>query len=244
LPNHIISNSIYIFLPNIFASYAILPIFVKHACRRATLAPRPSRDRGGTGPVAADPWCKRVRVPARATARPLNRLRLRAFRPGDHRLLRPRGPGSDSSTPRRGGEGREVIVGYGTEADALRAAGAAQAAGIVAGTDVNNLSTGVTAREIDPNLFVVLRRNQAGNRQFLDAFKADFAMVSAEIAAQQCLSIIATPLLSRFLGTAGTQPERGPRRSSRGSRRSSVPSPPTPGASRPTPPRRPPCTTR
>jgi len=107
------------------------------------------------------------------------------------------------------GDGRHVVVGHGTEAGPLRAAGAETAVGIVAGTDndVNNLSIAVTAREINPRLFVVLRQNLEANRPLFAAFKADITMVSAEIVAYQCLSIIATPLLARFLGMAGAQPE-------------------------------------
>ncbi|MCL4800283.1 MAG: NAD-binding protein [Burkholderiales bacterium] len=111
--------------------------------------------------------------------------------------------------PQPGGDGRPVVRGYGTEAGPLREAGVEQAVGIVAGTDndVNNLSIAVTAREINPTLFVVLRQNQEANRPLFAAFNADMSMVSAEIVAHQCLSIVATPLLARFLGMAGTQPE-------------------------------------
>jgi voltage-gated potassium channel len=106
-------------------------------------------------------------------------------------------------------EGRSVVRGYGTEAEPLREAGVETAVGIVAGTDndVNNLSIAVTAREINPKLFVVLRQNLEANRPLFEAFDADITMVSAEIVAYQSLSIIATPLLARFLGMTGTQDE-------------------------------------
>lgn len=108
-----------------------------------------------------------------------------------------------------GGDGRQVVVGHGTEEGPLRAAGAESAVGIVAGTDndVNNLSIAVTAREINPKLFVVLRQNLEANRALFEAFEADMTMVPAEIVAYQCLSIVATPLLARFLGMAGAQPD-------------------------------------
>jgi len=111
--------------------------------------------------------------------------------------------------PQNDEDGRRVVRGYGTEAGPLSEAGADTAVGIVAGTDddVNNLSIAVTAREINPKLFVVLRQNLEVNRPLFEAFEADITMVSAEIVAYQSISIVTTPLLSRFLGMAGTQDE-------------------------------------
>ena len=93
------------------------------------------------------------------------------------------------------------IKGDGTGGEALRAAGIAEAVGIVAATasDVNNLSTVVTARELNPKLFTVLRQNHVANRALFDAFESDFAMVPAEIVAHECLAILTTPLLAPFL---------------------------------------------
>ncbi len=111
--------------------------------------------------------------------------------------------------PQEGEDSHRVVRGYGTEAGPLREAGAETAVGIVAGTDndINNLSIAVTAREINPKLFVVLRQNLEANRPLFEAFAADITMVSAEIVAYQSLSIVTTPLLARFLGMAGTQEE-------------------------------------
>jgi len=111
--------------------------------------------------------------------------------------------------PNEHGDGRRVVRGYGTEAAPLREAGVETAVGIVAGTDndVNNLSIAVTARELNPKLFVVLRQNLEANRPLFEAFAADITMVSAEIVAYQSISIVATPLLARFLGMAGAQDE-------------------------------------
>ena len=91
--------------------------------------------------------------------------------------------------------------GDGTGADALAAAGIAEAVGIVAATasDVNNLSTVVTAKQLNPALFTVLRQNHVANRTLFDAFESDFTMVPAEIVAHECLAILTTPLLTPFL---------------------------------------------
>ena len=87
------------------------------------------------------------------------------------------------------------------EAGTLREAGIDRAVGIVAASDddVNNLSIAVTARELNPGLFVVLRRNLQSNRILFEAFRADLEMVPSEIVARECLAVLTTPLLSRFL---------------------------------------------
>jgi voltage-gated potassium channel len=93
------------------------------------------------------------------------------------------------------------IVGEGTRAETLREAGIEKAVGIIAGTDddINNLSIVVTARELNPKLFVVLRQNRQANRELFKAFDSDFTVIPSEIIAHECLAILTTPLLSRFL---------------------------------------------
>ena len=93
------------------------------------------------------------------------------------------------------------LRGLGTDAVTLREAGIERAVGIVAASDddVNNLSIAVTANELNPDLFVVLRRNRESNRILFEAFHADLEMVPAEILAHECLAVLTTPLLSRFL---------------------------------------------
>jgi len=60
-----------------------------------------------------------------------------------------------------------VVRGTGTEPEPLAAAGIHSAVGIVAGTDddVNNLSIVVTARELNPALFTIVRQNLQANRR-------------------------------------------------------------------------------
>jgi voltage-gated potassium channel len=93
------------------------------------------------------------------------------------------------------------VPGLGTEAATLREAGIDRAVGIVAGSDndVNNLSIAVTAKELNPKLFIVLRRNLQSNRILFEAFRSDLEMVPSEIVAHECLAVLTTPLLSRFL---------------------------------------------
>jgi voltage-gated potassium channel len=94
-----------------------------------------------------------------------------------------------------------IVSGIGTEASVLEQAGIRQANGIVAGTpnDIINLSISMMAKKLNPNIFVVARQNQSASDVLFDCFHADFSMVHTRIVAQECISIITTPLLSRFL---------------------------------------------
>ena len=101
------------------------------------------------------------------------------------------------------------VVGLGTEAEPLRAAGVESAVGIVAAgdNDTNNLSIAITAKEINPDLFVVVRQNRVANQVLFDAYDADFTMVPSRIVARECLALITSPLLSRFLQLIRAWPE-------------------------------------
>ncbi len=98
-------------------------------------------------------------------------------------------------------DGLRLVRGLGTEAPPLMEAGVQRSAGIVAGTDddISNLSIAVTARELNPNLFTIVRQNLQANGALFSAYGADITMVSSEIIAHECLALIHTPLLSRFL---------------------------------------------
>ncbi|CBL43653.1 ktn nad-binding domain involved with k+ transport [gamma proteobacterium HdN1] len=104
---------------------------------------------------------------------------------------------------------QEIIRGHGTDAFTLDAAGVREAAGIVAGSDddVSNLAIAVTARELNPDIFVVTRQNRAANNALFEAFEGDFCMVPSQIVAQECLAILTTPMLARFLNSVRKQDE-------------------------------------
>ena len=97
-----------------------------------------------------------------------------------------------------------VVRGTGTEAEPLAAAGIHSAVGVVAGTDddVNNLSIVVTARELNPALFTIVRQNLQANRSLFEAFDADVTMVPSQLIAAECLAVVRTPLLEPFLDAA------------------------------------------
>jgi len=99
------------------------------------------------------------------------------------------------------------IKGWGTEAVTLNKAGITDAVGIIAGTDndANNLSIIMTAKQMNPNLFVVARNNLEENKRLFDAIKADIVMHPSSIIANKIGGLLATPLLYAFMGLASHQ---------------------------------------
>ena len=97
-----------------------------------------------------------------------------------------------------------AVTGRGTEAHTLLEAGIEQAVGIVAGThdDINNLSIAMTARQLKPGLFIVLRQNRHANAALFERFAAQTTMQPSSIVAHEFLSLLTTPLLPRFFSLA------------------------------------------
>ncbi len=98
----------------------------------------------------------------------------------------------------------EYVIGRGTEADTLQQAHIEEAVGIVAGTDddVNNLSIIMTARELNQNIFAVIRQNRAHNQIIFEAAKADIVMQPSQIIANHIRVLLTTPLLVNFIRLA------------------------------------------
>ena len=111
------------------------------------------------------------------------------------------------SDPKKTRAPKEVIIGRGTEAVTLREAHIEKAVGIVAGTDVdaNNLSIIVTARELNPKLFLVARQNDSENDAIFQAARLDLVMQRARAISRRILSLITVPLLTDFLRLARHQ---------------------------------------
>jgi voltage-gated potassium channel len=101
----------------------------------------------------------------------------------------------------------DCIVGSGTEAQTLLEADIKNAVGLVAGTDndINNLSIVMTAYELNPKLFVVIRKNRRHNSALFKQFSADITMQPTEIIAHECLAHLISPLLAQFLSLLRTQ---------------------------------------
>lgn len=117
--------------------------------------------------------------------------------------------------------GDEFIIGTGTDAKTLTAAGIENAAGIIAGTDndSNNLSIIMTARQLNKQVFVVGRQNYKTNELLYskinehyqrDTHKHDkelntiahLVMQPSEIIARRIRSILIAPLLIDFIRLA------------------------------------------
>lgn len=103
--------------------------------------------------------------------------------------------------PRRTHAPEDTILGRGTEAVTLREGGVEQAVGIIAGTDddANNLSIVMTARELNPGLFVVARQNRQENEALFEAADVDLVMQRSDIIARTIITRITKPLLAEFL---------------------------------------------
>ncbi|MFP5416206.1 MAG: potassium channel family protein [Actinomycetes bacterium] len=93
------------------------------------------------------------------------------------------------------------VKGRGTEPGVLVAAGVEHAVGIVAGhnDDRRNLAIAVHARELNPDIFVVTRHNQASSTPLFEAFEGDLSMEPSRLVAQEFLAVITTPLMARYL---------------------------------------------
>lgn len=93
------------------------------------------------------------------------------------------------------------VRGRGTEAETLIEANIERAVGLVAGTDndVNNLSIIMTARELNSDLFVILRQNRKENDPVIRAVGADMVMLPSEIIANRIRVLLGTPMQHQFV---------------------------------------------
>lgn len=99
---------------------------------------------------------------------------------------------------------KETVVGVGTEAKTLKQAKVLNAVGIVAATDddADNLSILMTAKQLNPDLFIVARQNLKENDEIFDAAHADLIMKRGSIIANKIFAIVTTPVLAKFFELA------------------------------------------
>lgn len=95
----------------------------------------------------------------------------------------------------------------GTEAQTLDQAGVRRAVGLVVGTnnDANNLAIVMTARTLNPDLFIVVRENYKDNEELFKAVGADIVMHPSTIIADRIRILLVTPLLTEFEQLAQVQ---------------------------------------
>ena len=94
----------------------------------------------------------------------------------------------------------DCVVGLGTEAETLNRANIHDAVGIVAGTDddTTNLSIIMTARELNPGLFMVARQNHSENAAIFHAAGLDPGDATQPDHGTQYLRQIDNPAFGRF----------------------------------------------
>lgn len=107
-------------------------------------------------------------------------------------------------TPEEAEAPPESIVGKGTEAVTLRQGGIEDAAAVLAGTDddADNLSIVMTARDINPDIYLAARENQMAHRALFKAAKLHLLVEPSYIISTRMLSLITAPLLPEFLRIA------------------------------------------
>jgi Trk K+ transport system NAD-binding subunit len=98
-------------------------------------------------------------------------------------------------------QGNLFIIGTGTDAETQKKAGIESAAGLIAGSDndSNNLSIIMTARELNPDIFVVARQNIWTNQILYSSTNASLIMHPREIIARKIRAFFLTPLLINFV---------------------------------------------
>jgi voltage-gated potassium channel len=113
----------------------------------------------------------------------------------------------ESEPDRTGIPPEGCVEGWGTEAVTLQQANIEKAVGLVAGThdDTNNLSIIMTARELNPDIFIVARQNLRDNQSLVDAVHADMVMHPSRIIANKIRVLLGTPLLYEFIRLAKFQ---------------------------------------
>ena len=101
----------------------------------------------------------------------------------------------------------DIIPATGIDEKSLNKAGIDTAVGIIAGgsDDSNNLSTIMTARQMNPNIFVVARQNLRDNSELFKKVKADLVMQPREITARMIRVLFLNPMLCDFLKIANKQ---------------------------------------
>lgn len=96
------------------------------------------------------------------------------------------------------------VLGRPTESSSLKKAGIKDAVGIIAGTDndADNLSTVMTAKELNKDIFLVARQSRNQNDAIFQAAEIDLIMQRGDVIAHKIFALIRTPLLGDFLRIA------------------------------------------
>jgi len=93
------------------------------------------------------------------------------------------------------------VQGRGTEAVTLKEGDIDRAVGIIAATsdDADNLSILMTAKELNPYLYIVARQNIKANDALFKAIKAHKVMQNNKIVAHEVMARLSTPMLHQYV---------------------------------------------
>ncbi|MEK6748080.1 MAG: NAD-binding protein [Pseudomonadota bacterium] len=96
---------------------------------------------------------------------------------------------------------RHVVVGEATSVDVLVEAGVRDASAIIAGTgdDMRNLAIVMTARRLNPTIFVVARQLHIDNDALFRAAAIPLVLQHGQVLAGEAFTIITSPLVVDFL---------------------------------------------
>jgi Trk K+ transport system NAD-binding subunit len=83
----------------------------------------------------------------------------------------------------------------------LRDAGIENADALVAGSNIDAVNLGATtlARRARPDIFVIIRQNHMQDRALVAAARANLEFVQSDIMVHECLQVLKTPMLGRFI---------------------------------------------
>jgi len=110
------------------------------------------------------------------------------------------------AAPEAHGAPEGSIVGRGTEASTLQEAGIETASLVIAASDddANNLSIMITAQQLNPKIFTVGRVNREANHSLFVQAQCDYIMRRSQVVANEVLTIISRPLVTRFIKQSGS----------------------------------------
>lgn len=103
--------------------------------------------------------------------------------------------------PEANGAPKGSIIGRGTEAETLIKAGIKSASVIVAASDddANNLSILITAKQLNSDIVTIGRVSQESSNILFMHAKCDYIMRRSQVVANEVLTIISRPLVTKFL---------------------------------------------
>lgn len=104
---------------------------------------------------------------------------------------------------------KDAIIGRGTEATTLHEAGVEGASLIVAASDddANNLSVLITAKQLNPDIYTIGRVSGTTNQLLFKQAQCDYIMRRSQLVANEVLTIISRPLVTRFIKYSGSLSE-------------------------------------